>query len=102
MTTMKIQITPEMRVQLMHAETIEIDVPGTQAEQPGQFYIGQSVKKVTGEYKISGVVRSVFTKSDGAVRIVVEHTVKDEHAEGSFLHIYGPSNLEPLNTGGAG
>lgn len=71
------------------------------SEQPGQFYIGQSVKKVTGEYKISGVVRSVFTKSDGAVRIVVEHTVKDEHGEGSFLHIYGPSNLEPLNTGGA-
>ena len=71
------------------------------SEQPGQFYIGQSVKKVTGEYKISGVVRSVFTKSDGAVRIVVEHTVKDEHGEGSFLHIYGPSNLEPLDTGGA-
>ena len=71
------------------------------SEQHGQFYIGQSVKKVTGEYKISGVVRSVFTKSDGAVRIVVEHTVKDEHGEGSFLHIYGPSNLEPLDTGGA-
>ena len=71
------------------------------SEQHGQFYIGQSVKKVTGEYKISGVVRSVFTKSDGAVRIVVEHTVKDEHGEGSFLHIYGPSNMEPLNTGGA-
>lgn len=34
MTTMKIQITPEMRIQLMHAETIEIDVPDTQAEQP--------------------------------------------------------------------
>jgi hypothetical protein len=27
MTTMKIKITPEMRIQLMHAETIEIDVP---------------------------------------------------------------------------
>jgi hypothetical protein len=34
MTTMKIQITPEMRIRLMHAETIEIDVPDTQAEQP--------------------------------------------------------------------
>ena len=60
------------------------------------LHIGQLVKKVTGEYKISGVVRSVFTKGDGAVRIVVEHTVKDEHGEGSFLHIYGPNNLEPL------
>ena len=66
------------------------------AVQAANFHIGQKVKKVTGEYKISGVVRSVFVKGDGAVRIVVEHTVKDEHGEGSFLHIYGPNNLEPL------
>lgn len=66
-----------------------------------QFHIGKPVKKVTGEYKISGVVRSVFTKGDGGVRLVVEHTVKDEHGEGSFLHIYGPANLEPLTQGGA-
>lgn len=60
------------------------------------FYIGQQVKKVTGDYQISGVVRSVFTKGDGATRIVVEHTVKDEYGDGSFLHIYGPSNLKSL------
>lgn len=60
------------------------------------FRVGQQVKKVTGDYQISGVVRAVFTKCDGATRIVVEHTVKDEHGEGSFLHIYGPSNLKSL------
>jgi hypothetical protein len=37
MTTMKIQITPEMRIRLMHAETIEIDVPDTQAEFVGSL-----------------------------------------------------------------
>ena len=37
MTTMKIQITPEMRIRLMHAETIEIDVPDTQAEFIGSL-----------------------------------------------------------------
>lgn len=37
MTTMKIQITPEMRIRLMHAETIEIDVPNTQAEFVGSL-----------------------------------------------------------------
>lgn len=58
-----------------------------------EFHAGQLVKKVTGEYQISGIVRSVFKKGDGAIRIVVEHTVKDEHGQGSFLHIYGPSNL---------
>lgn len=63
------------------------------AAQQNEFYVGQQVKKVTGDYKISGVVRAVFAKGDGAIRIVVEHTVKDEHGEGSFLHIYGPSNL---------
>ena len=61
-----------------------------------EFYVGQKVKKVTGDYKISGVVRSVFAKGDGATRIVVEHTVKDEYGEGSFLHIYGLANLAPV------
>ena len=56
--------------------------------------IGQKVKKVTGDYKIAGIVRSVFSTSAGAIRVVVEHTVKDEDGEGSFLHIYSPSNLE--------
>lgn len=37
MTTMKIQITPEMRIQLMHAGTLEIEVPDTQAEFVGSL-----------------------------------------------------------------
>ena len=37
MITMKIQITPEMRIRMMHAETIEIDVPDTQAEFVGSL-----------------------------------------------------------------
>ena len=35
MATMKINITPEMRFRVMQAETIEIDVPDTQAEFVG-------------------------------------------------------------------
>ena len=67
----------------------EVNVP--------QFEVGQRVKKVTGEYQISGIVRAVFTKGDGAVRLVVEHTVQDEFGSGSFLHIYGPHNLEVIS-----
>lgn len=57
------------------------------------FAVGDKVKKVTGEYHISGEVRSVFTKADGAVRLVVEHNAE---GGGSFLHIYGPANLIKL------
>lgn len=53
--------------------------------------VGQRVRKVTGEYRVSGEVRSVFTKADGTVRLVVEHTAE---GGGSFLHIYGEANLE--------
>lgn len=55
-----------------------------------KFKIGQKVRKVTGEYNITGEVRSVFTKSDGSIRIVVEHTAE---GGGSFLHIYSEANL---------
>lgn len=55
-----------------------------------EFQIGDRVRKVTGEYHISGEVRSVFTKKDGQVRLVVEHNAE---GGGSFLHIYGPANL---------
>lgn len=57
-----------------------------------KFDVGQRVRKVTGEYHISGEVRSVFTKADGAERLVVEHTAE---GGGSFLHIYSAANLEP-------
>ena len=59
-----------------------------------KFKIGDTVKKVTGDYKISGIVRSVFPKGDGAIRVVVEHYVDDPNGSGSFLHIYGENNLE--------
>lgn len=57
------------------------------------FHIGQRVKKVTGEYRISGEVRSIFTKADGVIRLVVEHQAE---GGGSFLHVYGPNNLEAV------
>ena len=56
-----------------------------------EFQIGDYVKKVTGEYQIHGTVVSVFEKIDGATRLVVEHYAE---GGGSFLHIYGPSNLQ--------
>lgn len=58
-----------------------------------QFNIGDRVKKVTGDYQIAGEVRSVFTKANGEARLVVEHNAE---GGGSFLHIYGPANLERI------
>jgi hypothetical protein len=59
-----------------------------------EFQIGDYVKKVTGEYNINGVVVSVFQKIDGATRLVVEHKAE---GGGSFLHIYGPNNLQLIS-----
>ena len=56
-----------------------------------KFEEGDQVTKVTGDYIISGEVRSVFTKKNGEVRLVVEHKAE---GGGSFLHIYGEANLE--------
>lgn len=56
-----------------------------------EFQIGDLVMKVTGDYHIGGEVRSVFTKANGEPRMVVEHQAA---GGGSFLHIYGPANLE--------
>lgn len=55
-----------------------------------EFRVKDRVRKVTGEYNISGEVRSVFTKANGQIRLVVEHNAE---GGGSFLHIYGPDNL---------
>lgn len=55
-----------------------------------EFKVKDRVRKVTGEYNISGEVRSVFTKANGQIRLVVEHNAE---GGGSFLHIYGPDNL---------
>lgn len=56
-----------------------------------EFAVGDYVKKVTGEYQIHGTVVSVFKKLDSSTRLVVEHFAE---GGGSFLHIYGPNNLE--------
>lgn len=65
---------------------------GSEATQKpaAQYKVGDWVRKVTGEYHISGEVRSVFTKADGAVRLVVEHNAE---GGGSFLRIYSEANL---------
>lgn len=57
------------------------------------FKVGDKVEKVTGEYRIKGEVRAVFTKKDGVTRLVVEH---EAEGGGSFLHVYGPTNLVKL------
>lgn len=56
-----------------------------------EFKQGDIVNKVTGEYHIKGVVVAVFQKLDMQTRLVVEHKAE---GGGSFLHIYGPNNLE--------
>ena len=57
------------------------------------FQVGERVTKVTGDYRISGEVRSVFRMANGQVRLVVEHKAE---GGGSFLHIYSPANLEKV------
>ena len=55
------------------------------------FQVGDKVTKVTGDYRISGEVRAIFTMANGATRYVVEHKAE---GGGSFLHIYSAANLE--------
>lgn len=57
-----------------------------------KYKVNDAVTKVTGDYKIAGVVRSVFTMGNGAVRLAVEHKAE---GGGSFLHVYSEANLEP-------
>lgn len=56
------------------------------------FQVGDKVTKCTGDYRIGGEVRAVFTTTAGATRYVVEHKAE---GGGSFLHIYSAINLEP-------
>lgn len=55
--------------------------------------IGDRVLKVTGDYRIEGEVRSIFTKANGATRVVVEH---EASGGGSFLHIYSAEQLKVI------
>lgn len=82
-----------MGVQILSETETMAQAPATEVKE--DFYVGQRVRKVTGEYNITGIIRSIFQKGDGATRMVVEHNAE---GGGSFLHIYGPNNLkaEPL------
>lgn len=56
------------------------------------FEVDDYVKKVTGEYHVSGYIVAVFrTRTTRALRYVVE--IRAEGG-GSFLHIYASSNLQ--------
>lgn len=73
------------------AELAALTDPPPPTKPPTFFSVGDKVRKVTGEYRINGEVRAVFTKADGTVRLVVEHNAE---GGGSFLHIYSEANLE--------
>ena len=54
------------------------------------FSVGERVVKSTGDYTLSGEVRSAFTTAAGKMRFVVDHGP----AAPGLLHIYGPTNIE--------
>jgi len=59
-----------------------------------EFVVGELVEKFTGDYRVTGEVRSVFTVHDGGpIRYVVRHSAK---GGGYFCHIYSAANLRPL------
>ena len=51
------------------------------------FNVGDNVSKVGGDYRFDGIVRSVFTKGSGVIRLVVED-------DRGILHIYSEKNLK--------
>lgn len=60
------------------------------------FKVGDRVRKVTGDYHLSGEVRAVFTTEEGGqVRYVVAHDLAGIGGHGRVLHIYAPRNLRP-------
>ena len=52
-----------------------------------QFKVGDEVSKVGGDYRFDGIVRAVFTKGSGVIRLVVED-------DRGILHIYSEKNLK--------
>lgn len=51
------------------------------------FKTGDSVSKVGGDYRFDGIIRSVFKKGSGVIRLVVED-------DRGILHIYSEKNLK--------
>lgn len=60
-----------------------------------ELEVGEHVEKHTGDYRIKGEVRAIFTTAAGSVRYVVEHKAE---GGGSFLHIYNVSQLRKVIT----
>jgi hypothetical protein len=54
-----------------------------------KFAVGDRVKKVGGDYSLTGTIVSAFIKLAGQERYVVEADCPK-----GLLHIYGPNNLE--------
>ena len=54
------------------------------------FKRGDRVRKVTGDYRLNGVIVGKAVTTRGKVRWVVEH-------KPGFLHIYSAANLKKLN-----
>ena len=52
-----------------------------------QFEIGDTVKKVGGDYTFDGVVVAVFRKLSGKIRVVVED-------DRGILHVFSETNLQ--------
>jgi hypothetical protein len=58
-------------------------------EEGCAFAVGDGVQKVGGDYQFVGVVRSVFRKASGAVRLVVED-------DRGILHVFSEKSLAAL------
>ena len=54
------------------------------------FKVGDKVSKVAFEHRLCGEVRSIFTRANGAVRLVIEHI---DDGGNSFLQICSEANL---------
>ena len=52
--------------------------------------VGDKVSKVAFAHRLCGEVRSIFTRADGAVRLVIENI---DDGGNSLLHIYSEANL---------
>lgn len=57
--------------------------------EKSEFKIGDTVKKVTGDYFFMGIVVASFTKLDGKIRVVVENP-------DGILHIFSEANLNKV------